>query len=301
MTNKKSTRRREFLVALAVSVAVPSAVRMEGAARRSVPAGQLTIADAIEKIISRVPTERLSETVDTVKAGDPSQPLKGIATTFLPSCEVIEKTAELGSNLLITHEPTFYNHPDETGWLERDPVYLHKRELLEEAGIVVWRFHDYHHRLQPDPVVQALISDAGWQELSRTDAPAIVTIPQTSLRQMARDLKERLNASHLRFVGDPAMPCRKIAVLPGSYGGRMQINILRNNPVDALVVGEIDEWETNIYVADTLCTDQKKGLVILGHADSEEPAMKHLVGWLKGLFPGIPVHHVPLPDPFHYV
>jgi NIF3 (NGG1p interacting factor 3) len=96
-----------------------------------------TIQHAIDTLFSAVPGAPFPGTVDTIKLGDPSQPLKSIAVTFLASMEVIEQAVSLGANLLITHEPTFYNHPDETDWLGANPVYIAKRRLAEEAGLRV--------------------------------------------------------------------------------------------------------------------------------------------------------------------
>src|SRR4051812_25027079 len=111
----------------------------------------LTIQQALDMIYATVPGAPFPDTVDTVKLGDTRQPLKRVAVTFLASIEVIEQAAALGANLLITHEPTFYNHPDQTDWLAGNPVYAAKRQAAEAAGLVIWRFHDTLHSLRPDP------------------------------------------------------------------------------------------------------------------------------------------------------
>src|ERR1041384_7394424 len=103
----------------------------------------VTIQEAINTIIAGVPGALFPETVDTVKLGDPSQPITGIITTFLATYEVIEKAVELKANLIIAHEPTFYNHADKTDWLQNNAAYQAKRRLVEENGLVIWRFHDY--------------------------------------------------------------------------------------------------------------------------------------------------------------
>src|SRR5690349_17539565 len=102
-----------------------------------------TIQQAIDTILEAAAVQPLPETVDTFKTGDASQQLTGIVTTFLATAKVISRAAELGANLIITHEPTFYSHLDETDWLQNDPVYAAKRSLLDQNGIAVWRFHDY--------------------------------------------------------------------------------------------------------------------------------------------------------------
>lgn len=58
-----------------------------------------------------------ANTVDTLKTGAPQQKVRAIATTFLATSEVIEPAIQRGVDLIITHEPTFYGHTDETRWL----------------------------------------------------------------------------------------------------------------------------------------------------------------------------------------
>jgi putative NIF3 family GTP cyclohydrolase 1 type 2 len=123
-----------------------------------------TIQAVIDTILSAIPGAPFPQTVDTVKSGDPARPVTGIVTTFLATMEVIERAAELGANLIITHEPTFFNHLDETAWLAGDAVYAAKLRLLEDKGIVVWRFHDHWHAHMPDGIFTGVIRALGWEQ-----------------------------------------------------------------------------------------------------------------------------------------
>jgi hypothetical protein len=49
-----------------------------------------TIQQAIDIILASVPGAPFPGTVDTVKLGDPRQPLKGVAVTFPATIEVIQ-------------------------------------------------------------------------------------------------------------------------------------------------------------------------------------------------------------------
>ena len=124
----------------------------------------MTIQDVIDTIIAAIPGAPLKNTVDVVKTGDPSQPVTGIVTTFLATYEVIQHAVERGANLIITHEPTFYSHRDEVEWLAGDPVYEAKRRLLDDHGIVVWRFHDYWHHHRPDGIMVGVLRQLRWEE-----------------------------------------------------------------------------------------------------------------------------------------
>lgn len=260
----------------------------------------LTIQQVIDTIIAAVPGGRKQETVDTVKTGDPAQPVKGIVTTFLATQEVIERTIALGANLIITHEPTFYNHLDEADWLAGDATYVAKRRLIDEHGIVIWRFHDYWHTYEPDGIVTGVLKQLGWEGYGVADKPYL-EIPPVTLAELAILLKDKLGVAAIKAVGDPGLLCRRVGLMVGAGGGRWQIQYLREAQLDVLVCGEIHEWETSEYVRDALCQGQRVALLIVGHVPSEEPGMAYLVDWLRPRFPGVPITHVPAGSPFRYL
>jgi len=72
----------------------------------------LTAVDAIQRIQQHY-AALPPDTVDTVKAGDAHTPVTGIATTFLDTMDVLREANRQGANLVVTHEPTFYNHLDD--------------------------------------------------------------------------------------------------------------------------------------------------------------------------------------------
>ncbi len=264
-------------------------------------AQQLTIQQVIDLIIRKCVGKPLQQTVDTVKTGDPSRNVRGIVTTFLATCDVIERTAKLGANFIITHEPTFYSHLDETGWLKNDPVYISKRRLIDEHDIVIWRFHDYWHMHKPDGIMTGVLKELGWEGYADPERNNLCTIPAMPLRNLVTILKERLGAKRVQVVGNVEMQCRRVAFLVGAAGGRMQMLSLASPDVDVVVVGEIDEWETSEYARDAVCQKKSKALVILGHANSEEPGMKYLAEWLRPMLPGIRITFVPAGDPFQSI
>lgn len=113
----------------------------------------LTAADAIRQIIAATGATPPPGTVDTIKAGDPNTVVTGIATTFLDTYQVLEKAVADGKNLIVTHEPTFYNHPDDMTVLGNDAVQAQKLAYIKEHHLVVWRFHDTWHLRHPDGIL----------------------------------------------------------------------------------------------------------------------------------------------------
>jgi putative NIF3 family GTP cyclohydrolase 1 type 2 len=293
-----SLNRRQFVSVLAAGSAVFLPLSDIRAVR---PTGQLSIKEAIDRIIAAITQEPYASTVDTVKSGDPSIPLSGIVTTMFATLDVIRKAAALKANLIIAHEPTFYNHTDDTGWLEDHDVFRFKRDLLATHNIVVWRFHDYWHANKPDGIRQGVLAAVQWEKYQRKDVPSLLRIPAMSLREIAIHFKKQLGITSLRTIGDLAQRCETVGLLPGAPGGRSQMMFTREHTPDVLITGELQEWETSEYYRDLASMGRKQSLIVLGHSVSEEPGMRWLVDWLKPKFPGTAITHLPSGDPFTWL
>ncbi|HEX2950467.1 MAG TPA: Nif3-like dinuclear metal center hexameric protein, partial [Armatimonadota bacterium] len=228
------------------------------------------------------------------------QTVTGVGTTFLLTVAVIERAITQGINFIITHEPTFYNHRDETEWLHDDPCYQAKRRLLDEHHIAVWRFHDGLHALQPDPIFVGLAKRLGWHDSMLPDDPYVCQSLSRSLHELVDEVKTQLGLPTVRVVGDLTMPCTKAGLLIGACGGTAQITMLARPDIDLLICGEINEWETNIYVRDAMDLGQRKALVVIGHAASEEPGMDEILPWLQARLPGLPITFLPTEQPFQW-
>jgi putative NIF3 family GTP cyclohydrolase 1 type 2 len=260
-----------------------------------------TIQTIIDTILAAIPGSMTTDTVDTVKTGDSSVEVTGIVTTFLASQAVLQKAVELGANFIITHEPTFYNHLDRTDWLEKDPIYQAKRKFIDDHGLVIWRFHDNWHTHKPDGIMLGVVRDLEWEAYTDPHNPLLFHLPQTTLGQLAIQLKAGLGIHTLRMVGDPATPCQSVAFLMGAWGGENHIRYAGECDPDVMIVGETPEWETSEYMRDAVTQGRRKGLIVTGHAASEEPGMDYLVDWLSPKFPGLAIQHVPVGDAFRFV
>jgi hypothetical protein len=101
---------------------------------------QLTAGEVMWRVIAATGAPPPANTVDTLKAGDKNTLVTGIATTFMDTYAVLVKAVASGKNLIITHEPTFYNHPDDLGPLADDPVQKQKLAYIREhppGGVAV--------------------------------------------------------------------------------------------------------------------------------------------------------------------
>ncbi len=256
-----------------------------------------TIQNVIDTIIAAVPGAPVPWSVDTLKRGNPADEVHGIVTTFTATCDVLEQAVALGADLIITHEPTFYDHRDETAWLARDSVYEAKDLFLKKHALAVWRFHDYWHFHTPDGIITGVVKAMGWEQNLDEEARYVVTLPPCTLTELVDLLKQKLALAQVRLVGDPAMSCQRIGLIVGAMGGDYQIKAFSQDALDVVVCGETVEWQTCEYVRDAIACGQKKALLILGHANSEEAGMKYLVEWLRPKLPDVPLFHVPAGDP----
>ncbi|MEM6316932.1 MAG: Nif3-like dinuclear metal center hexameric protein [Bacteroidota bacterium] len=299
-----STPRRKFLKKSATSLATVSlatsplaACATNKKALTSPIAKDWTIQEVMDVIIAQIPGGKKETTVDTIKIGNAANKVTGIVSTFMATVEVIERAAWLGANFIITHEPTFYNHLDHTTWLKDDPVYQHKKALLEKHSITVWRFHDYWHTYRPDGILKGFLQEVGWESYLDVSRENTCVIPEISLKSLAQFLKKQFQLTRTFYIGDGEMLCQNVGILPGAWGGGAHIPFLGKENIEVLIVGESAEWEAVEYVRDAARAGLKKGLIILGHARSEEPGMRWLVDWLRPQIAGVQITYVAAGDP----
>lgn len=261
----------------------------------------LTARQVIEKIKLQIGAPVDPNTVDTFKAGDPETPVTGIATTFLDTYDVLQEAVASGANLIITHEPTFYNHLDETGFLKGDPVFEQKMAYIREHHLVIWRFHDQWHWRKPDGIIEGFTQAVGWEKYRRPYEQNAFTLPPITVGQLAADLQAKLNSRSIRIVGDPLLRVTNVAYLPGASGEAKEIKQLERDDVQVLVAGEAREWETVEYARDAAAEGRQKALILLGHEVSEEAGMEYCARWLRSLFPTVRVTFIPAGEPFQAV
>ena len=279
--------RREFMAAGA-------AVVIAGATAAS-QQPTLTPRRVVEMIQTKLGVPWRSETVDTFKAGNPDTTVRGIATTVMATMSVLERAAAVGRNFIISHEPTFYGHTDATAELESDPIYQRKAELIKKHDLVVWRFHDHWHMRRPEPMTQGFLRAMGWEQYLQ-ESTRIITIPETTVGAAARRAEERLGIKALRVIGNPTTKVVKVAFMPG-YG---QLPALMRNlaEADLVVTGEQREWEGLYYAHDAIASGGAKGVIVLGHAVSEEPGMEICAEWLKTFITQVPIELIRAGEPF---
>src|SRR3954447_497614 len=232
---------------------------------------------------------------DVFHAGDPTVEVKGIATSFMATLDMLRRAHAAGMNLVVTHETTFWNDRDETKDLAGDATYRFKTDFCVKNRMAVLRLHDHAHSHQPDFIMTGLLRALGWS-VRHPQNPRIYTFPTTTLGDLAADIQRRTGSKALRVVGDP-----KAKVSTGTAG--MGYSTGRFSPdVDVVINGENPEtgnpYDPSEYALDAAFFGMNKGQIILGHAISEEPGMEEVATWLRTFIKDIPVQFIPSGEPY---
>ena len=268
----------------------------------------MNVREVVEIILALNGGRKLEKTCDQLIEGHWEHQITGVVTTFMATVDVILRTATIGCNLIITHEPTYFNHMDHTDWLKSDPVYQKKRSLIDDNKISIWRYHDHMHSGNEDLIYKGLLKKLGWENYLDTELPQphCYSIPTTSVVELVDFLKRKLGMKVIRIVGNPEMKCSRVGILVG--GGslglgqeEMPAKLMYDQQLDVMICGEITEWTLSAYVRDAAALGFSKTMIIVGHERSEELGMKHLANRLQPLLGEIPVHFSDAREPFIYL
>ena len=259
----------------------------------------LTAQDVVVRIQSELAKAGVTwreQTVDTFKGGGPNTPVRGIATTVMSTLDVLQRAAAAGKNMVITHEPTYYNGSDDTSEMLQDELYLRKVKFIKDNGLVVWRFHDHWHAKKPDGMPVGIAKLLGWSQYQVPERERQYVIPEATLEAVAKHIKRSMGIKTMRVVGDPATKISRVAISPGYSNLQASLRTFPNN--DLFIVGEAREWEGVEYAFDAMTAGMAKGLIVLGHTISEDPGMDEAATWLRTIVPEVPVEFIPAGEPF---
>jgi putative NIF3 family GTP cyclohydrolase 1 type 2 len=279
----KSTK----FIATVLIIFLPSATMCQSSQKNT-----KTASSVIELIIKNTGAPTLPKTVDVIKAGDPQTPVKGIVTTMFATMDVLKKAVEMNCNLIIAHEPLFYNHLDETTQFQNDPVILEKQKYIKDHGLVIWRFHDYIHMMKPDGISMGMIEKLGWNSYRADGSLNKFKLPQTTLNDLLKELKQKFPGNAFDVIGKGDLKVSNIAFDCGAPGSMAHIRDLQNANIDVVIAGESPQWETYEYARDAVAQGRNKAVIFIGHINSEEAGMEYCAKWLKGFIKDVPVHFV---------
>jgi putative NIF3 family GTP cyclohydrolase 1 type 2 len=264
----------------------------------------ITAHEVVSRIRDALPVQVHDDTVDVFLEGDPDLSITGIAVTMMATFEVLENAVAAGANMVITHEPLYFNHQNEFApkfASAADPIFLAKRDFLAEHQVTVWHCHDLLHQVQPDMIHLGVLTALGWPTAGiKAGYPSMTEIPAATLADVLQHVAERLAATSLRYVGDPGQRVQRIAIGCGYAGLEGLRPTLCRDDLDLVLVGESWEWEFGEYAYDSAFLSshsaRPKAFAVIGHVPSEQQGMAFFSKRLREFLPEVPVHFVPATD-----
>jgi putative NIF3 family GTP cyclohydrolase 1 type 2 len=235
---------------------------------------------------------------DRIIIGKPDTPIKKVVTIWTPYWKTLKQAKEAGANVLVVHEPTFYNHWDldgDTDHLEAGEAYEEaieeKKAWIEENNMVIIRSHDVPDIMKETGIPFALGMALGFTNddiISKKDYYNVYRIESETAGSLAGRIAKTLKdfgQPGVAFYGDAD---RKISSLglgtgcicdPRAYaelGAEMHIAI----------DDTIRTWIQTTYSEDT-----GQPLVVINHGTAEDFGMELLSRLLKEKLQ-VPVEHI---------
>lgn len=252
----------------------------------------VTAEEIIASIIKSTGSRIIPNTVDVIKEGDPKTQVRGIITCMFATMDVLKQAVAKNCNLIIVHEPLYYNHLDETVKLQNDQVFLEKRKYITDHHLVIWRFHDYIHSMRPDGIETGMVTKLGWGNYLEKGTTNKFLLPETTLQELLKNLKQVFPKNAFYVIGDPDMKIARVRLAAGAPGSATHIRLLEDNNTDVILAGEAQQWETYEYTRDAVDQGRKKAIIFLGHINSEDAGMDYCAQWLKGFIKNIPINYI---------
>jgi len=231
-------------------------------------------------------------TVDTFKSGELDDTISGIAVAWMSYTWALKKALELGCNLFITHEPTYYDHFDNDAERFSLPGVRDKQRFIKANRLIILRCHDLWDQM---PGIGIPDSWAGLLGLgSPIDGQGYFRIYDVSDRtaaEVAGQVAARTRSfgqQAVQLIGPADKPVTRLGIGTGAI--TPFLSFIRDYGVDLAICTDdgLSYWRDGAYAI-----DMGIPLIVVHHAVSEEAGVINLARHLQARFPEVPVHHIP--------
>lgn len=271
----------------------------------------MTINDVIGRVEHINGLENMDVRSDGIKYGNPQKECTGAAVTCFASAKVIREAAWKQANLVICHESPFFGDEYDPGDFENNLTLDKKMELLDETGIVLYRYHDRMHGTKhsgtegggtTDLVFYGIMKKLHWENYARNDRkkPTWYTIPEIKAGALAEELMEKFRLDGCRIIGDPDAAVKEVYFAEHCLGRKDLEKINKAVHADAVIPLECVDWTMSEYIADSAYLGIPKVMIQMGHFNTEEAGIEYFSGLLKSMIP-VPVYFLPSGDLFRYM
>ena len=118
---------------------------------------------------------------------------------------------------------------------QNDPVFLEKKQFITDHKLVIWRFHDYIHTMKPDGIETGMVSKLGWKEYAVKGTTNQFVFPETTLKELLKNLKQVFPKNAFYVVGNPDMKLKNVRLAAGAPGSARHISLLEDKNVDVVI------------------------------------------------------------------
>ncbi|MBN1581614.1 MAG: Nif3-like dinuclear metal center hexameric protein [Anaerolineae bacterium] len=250
--------------------------------------------DIREHLLSRSPWVNRERTVDTVKAGDPTKSIQTVGVGWISSIENLRRAHELGCDLFITHEPTFWEHEAPEMHNRSIEPGLTKQRFLDQTGLVVLRVHDIWDNWPEIGIRDSWARGLGLANFVAEDETrwhAVYAIDETTLAEFAQYVANRvktLGQDSVQVIGDPEMLVSRPALGVGCGGPDMDM-IERGADVLIVCFDGASYWQTRQRFSEL-----GVGVITVEHGTSEMWGLENLAQYLRRTFPSLTTHALDL-------
>lgn len=233
--------------------------------------------------------------------GEQEQEVTGVTVCWSPTLKVIQKTAAVGANMIVCHEPLFFHSVNGPWYTEEVPekkiINLKRRELLEKYQICVYGSHSNWDVKEEMGTVDTLGKILGFEkEIGRGFCTRVYEIEPTSVKKMAKKVKKTLNARALRVAGDLKRQVTKVGTALGGLGQTFNVpEELYKLGAEVVIFGEMLDYTIRHAIELDLA------VIEAGHIATENPGIKNLAKVLQDKFSSLKVTFIDAEIPWVYV
>jgi len=247
--------------------------------------------DLLEHFLSRADWVDRGHTVDKIIVGDPDREVKSCCVTWMPSLSAIRTLVDRGADLLVCHEPTFWNHQNDEPIEAGRPAV--KARFIAEHDVTVLRNHDCWDRW-PDIGIPW-----SWgQFLELGSAPAAIGgngyLHRYDIEPVSLDEFAARVAARCATIGEPAVQVvgdggQRVSRIGTGTGCGCDISTYMDMGCDCSVVCDDGScYWSNIQQA----RDLGHPVIRVNHGTSEENGMVTLTRYINESIGGVTAEHL---------
>ena len=245
--------------------------------------------DILKHMLANSPWVDPEKTVDTIKSGDGNKAIKKVAVCWYPSIKTIQSAIDANCGLLITHEPTWWDHLDNPGgWREKGPG-LKKTQMFEASGLVIARLHDTWDNWPELGIRDSFAKGLGLDKFIAEDETrwhAMYEIPEQTLSSFAEYVARKvapLGQDAVQVIGDPEMIVKHPSIGVGC-GGPKEDMIELGSDVLIMCFDGSPYWSLRDRLA-----EQRVGVITLEHGTTEMWGMESLAKYIRNTWSDLDV------------